>query len=260
MNLKPIYWYLVLHTQNRLMTHVVERLSPKNALDTATAVLDVFPADQLAMVLKLIGLYSLNRLDEALAFANDAVLLYPHNITLHGIRGNILSQRGQNDAALIAYDNVLTEQPDHAAALLHRASILADMGHTDLALACYEQVIQNDRNTADNVMSACIAKGSILVQADRTTELERFCNELLSKYDGSPAVLSMVGAFHCNIDQPDEGLNYYKQALDLTKSNAAMAERLRAIISEIVEENTSTASVPTENATDCRNGGTAQID
>jgi tetratricopeptide (TPR) repeat protein len=137
------------------------------------------------------------------------------------------------DAALVAYDNVLAENPDHAAALLHRASILADMGHTDLALESYEHVIQNDQNTADNIMLACIQKGSILVQADRTTELERFCNELLSKYDGSPAVLSMVGAFHCNIGQPNEGLEYYRQALDHAKSNTAMAERLKAIIGTI---------------------------
>ena len=244
MNLKSIYWHLILHAPQKLLIKIVGMLSPQEALDTANAVLDVFPADQLATVLKLIGLYALNRIDEALAFANDAVLLYPHNITLHGIRGNILSQRGQNDAALMSYNNVLAENPNQAAALLHRASILADMGHTDLALTCYDEVIGNDRNTADNVMSACIQKGSILVQADRTTELERFCNELLSKYDGSPAVLSMVGALYCQIGQPDEGLKYYKQALDCTKSNAAMAERLRVIIGTIDSKGGAAVSDP----------------
>lgn len=244
MNLKSIYWHLILHAPQKLLIKIVGMLSPQEALDTANAVLDVFPADQLATVLKVIGLYGLNRLDEAFALSTEAIVQYPRSITLNGLRGDILLQKDQTDAALLAYDNVLAEQPDHAAALLHRASILGDMGHTDLALTCYDEVIGNERNTTDNIMFACIQKGSIFIQNDRIAELQRFSEELLQKYDGNPAVLSMVGAFQCSAGLPDEGLKYYEQALDYAKPNAAMAERLRAIIGTIDSKNGPAVSDP----------------
>jgi tetratricopeptide (TPR) repeat protein len=221
------------------MTKIVEKLSPKEALDTANAVLDVFPADQLATVLKVIGLYGLNHLDEAFALSTEAVLQYPRNITLNGLRGDMLLQKGQMDAALVAYDNVLAENPDHAAALLHRASILADMGHTDLALACYDKLIA----LGYDPIATYIKKGNLLQRAHRTSDVRAFCDELLDSHGDDPSVVSIAGALYQQIGRLSEALACYKQVFEYGKHSPETAEKLTATINTLEKQVVSETSV-----------------
>ena len=255
MILKSLCWYLVLHTPNRVMTKIVARLSPKEAIDTGNAVLDVFPADQLATVLKLIGLYTLNRLDEALAFADEAILRYPRNSTLNGIRGDMLLQKGQMDAALVAYDNVLAEQPDQATALKHKGDILAGMGHTDLALACYDKLIA----LGYDPIATYIKKGNLLQRAHRTSDVRAFCDELLDSHGGDPSAVSIAGALYQQIGQLSEALACYKKVLEYGKYAPATAEKLTATINTIENQIVSETSASHPSADGCGKGETAIV-
>ena len=260
MILRSMYWYVILHLPARRMMQIVSKLSGQRALDVADAVLTVFRDDEPAMVVKLYALYGLDRFDDALAFSARALTQHPDNSALHGVRANVLLHFGQTDEALVEYNSVLALHPHQPAALMHKGNLLADKGHIDIALQCYEDVVQNDQSTPDDVFFAYVAKGSLLVAANRIADVEELCAELASQYDSAPSVLSMVGALYCQIGQVARARAYYEDALEHAISNSAMAARIRAIISEIVETDTPMASVPTENATDCRNGGTAQID
>lgn len=259
MNLKPIYWHVILHLPARKMMQIVTKLPSQRALDVADAVLTVFQNDEPAMVVRLYALYALGSFDDALAFSDRALAIHPNNSALHGVRGNLLSHFGRTDEAMLEYDNVLALHPRQPAALMHKANLLVDKGHIDIALRCYDEVVASDQSTPEDMFFAYAAKGSLLVAADRTADVENLCAELRSQYGTAPAVLSMVGTLYCQIGQVAQGHACYDDALEHASCDSAMADRIKTIISEIEEADASVASVPPENVTDCKDAKTAQI-
>jgi tetratricopeptide (TPR) repeat protein len=259
MNLKSIYYYMILHLPEKMMMQVVGKLSGQRAIDAANAVLRVFPGDECAMVVKLYALYGLGLFGDALAYSGQALAVHPRNSALRGVRANVLSHFGRTDEALVEYDNVLALHPNQPAALMHKANLLGDMGHIDIALRCYDEVVASDQSTPEDVFFAYAARGSLLVTADRTTDVENLCAELRSQYGTAPAVLSMVGTLYCQIGQVAQGRACYQQALEQASSDSAMAARIKAIVGEIEKVDASAPSVSTEGSTDCSDGGTAKI-
>jgi len=256
MNLKPIYWYVILHLPAKTMMQIVTKLPSQRALDVADAVLTVFQNDEPAMVMKLYALYALGSFDDALAFSDRALAIHPHNSALHGVRGNLLSHSGRTDEAMLEYDNVLALHPHQPAALMHKANLLVDKGHIDIALRCYDEVVASDQSTPEDMFFAYAAKGSLLVAADRTTDVEDLCAELHSQYGTAPAVLSMVGTLYCQIGQVAQGHACYQQALEHARENAVMTERITMIIRELDTVISPAVSMSNQTTTD---GGTTTI-
>jgi len=93
----------------------------------------------LANVLKTKG-----ELDAALAAYNEVIAQHPENVVARSGRAEVLKSQGQFDAALTAFDEVISQHPEDVFARTGRAEVLKAKGELGAALTAYERII-NDR-------------------------------------------------------------------------------------------------------------------
>lgn len=123
------------------------------------------------------ALFSLKRLDEALASYDRAVRLKPGYAEAWANRGAILLAAKRFDEARASYDQVLALKPGDAAASYNRGVALEALGQFDEALASYDRAIA----LAPDYAEAHANRGAAL------DALGRF-DEALSSYDRALAL------------------------------------------------------------------------
>ncbi|EAU67793.1 O-linked N-acetylglucosamine transferase, partial [Stigmatella aurantiaca DW4/3-1] len=65
---------------------------------------------------------------------------------------------GDHQAALQAFDKVLSEDPKHSPALSAKGFSLARLGRAGEALPCFERAIELDPSSADNYRNAALCQ------------------------------------------------------------------------------------------------------
>ncbi|MDC0707389.1 tetratricopeptide repeat protein [Stigmatella sp. ncwal1] len=68
------------------------------------------------------------------------------------------SMAGDHQAALQAFDKVLSEDPNHSPALSAKGFSLARLGRAKEALPCFERAIELDPSSADNYRNAALCE------------------------------------------------------------------------------------------------------
>jgi tetratricopeptide (TPR) repeat protein len=80
-------------------------------------------------------------LDAALAAYDEVISEHPENVFAKTGRAEVFKAKGELDAALAAYNEVISEHPEDAVAKTGRADVLKAKGELDTALAAYNEVI-----------------------------------------------------------------------------------------------------------------------
>jgi tetratricopeptide (TPR) repeat protein len=113
--------------------------------------------------------------DEALAAADSALKLNPHDSRIWTLKGMALSRKGDLSAALTAFHTALTISPNNLGTLRAEASTLYDTGDKR-ALPVLQQIVKADPNdkTAHGMLAVTEAKNDLcspaLVQFQLLTE------------------------------------------------------------------------------------------
>ena len=110
------------------------------ALDMLNAFAPQHPA---ALVARAKALKQIERLDEALTFAHQAVVVAPHSAEAHHTLAMVLQSLGQTDEALDQFEQA-AQLPGAVAeqALVGRATLLMEAGRKDAALGAFDRALE----------------------------------------------------------------------------------------------------------------------
>ena len=86
--------------------------------------------------------YAQNKLEEAIAAYNKALLIKPDYAAAYSNRGLALKQLGQLDEAIASFDKAIQLKPDSAAAYSNRGITLKQLGRLEEAMQSYDKAIQ----------------------------------------------------------------------------------------------------------------------
>ena len=122
-----------------------DRLLSERRLDEAGAcfemILDQQP-EALDALLRMAQVQLLqSRIDPCLATLDTAIEYHPHNAELRFRRGTILHSLGRFDEARAIYHEAVSMQPDHVSALLKLGSCCMALGDTEAAIRAYQGVV-----------------------------------------------------------------------------------------------------------------------
>ncbi|MGB5209141.1 MAG: aspartyl/asparaginyl beta-hydroxylase domain-containing protein [Gammaproteobacteria bacterium] len=122
-----------------------DRLLSERRLDEAGAcfemILDQQP-EALDALLRMAQVQLLqSRIDPCLATLDTAIEYHPHNAELRFRRGTILHSLGRFDEARAIYHEAVSLQPDHVPALLKLGSCCMALGDTEAAIRAYQGVV-----------------------------------------------------------------------------------------------------------------------
>ena len=102
--------------------------------------INIAPGDRWSWIQHADALLKVDRLDEALE-ASDRAIAFGGGAVAKSGRAEVLKAKGQFDAALAAYEEVISEYPEHVIAKNGRAEVLKAQGQFEAALVAYEEVI-----------------------------------------------------------------------------------------------------------------------
>ena len=102
----------------------------------------IAPQHPQGLVARALVLKRLERLDEALDCARQAVALAPHRADTHNALGQVLQHLGRCEEAMSAFETAATLPGSVAEeALIGRATLLMEAGRKDEALAAFDRVL-----------------------------------------------------------------------------------------------------------------------
>ena len=116
------------------------------------------------------------RLDDALAFYENAVAVAPGLARAHLNVGNICYARGDLDGAIEAYRRGLERQPDHAGGHYNLANALLAARQPESALAAYERALGSNPQLLD----AEVGRAAALQDLGRLQEAEAVLQRVLA--------------------------------------------------------------------------------
>jgi len=138
------------------------------------------------------------------------------NVTLSYVSAVALLKLNRLQDALVQFDRVLSQQPNHLAALNERGSALAELKQYDAAIASVEKALAVNPHYAE----AHLNKGNLYLDLTRTAEaIVCYEKALALKPDLAEAWLGMGNVFRA-IKQNDQALAAYDKALAANPSLA----------------------------------------
>ena len=138
------------------------------------------------------------------------------NVTLSYVSAVALLKLNRLQDALVQFDRVLSQQPNHLAALNERGSALAELKQYDAAIASIEKALAVNPQYAE----AHLNKGNLYLDLTRTGEaIVCYEKALALKPDLAEAWLGMGNVFRA-IKQNDQALAAYDKALAANPSLA----------------------------------------
>jgi predicted O-linked N-acetylglucosamine transferase (SPINDLY family) len=172
-------------------------------------------------------LHSLNRLDEAIASYDRALVLKPHYAIALTNRGLALAALGRLVEALDSYDRALALSPDDAAALLNRGNALHRLERFAEALESYDQVLAIRPDLAE----AHFFRGEALRYRGRLDEAGASYDRALALKPDFVEALINRGDILTHLGHFAEALESYEQVLairpDLAEAHFFRGEALR---------------------------------
>jgi tetratricopeptide (TPR) repeat protein len=163
-----------------------------------------------------------DRLQESIAYYEDALELLPDSPrTLYNL-GNALKSQGDLERAEALYRRVLKIQPAMAGALNNLAACLEARGRTDKAIQLYRAAIANDPGMVEayNNLGLALAKAGALDQAVAVLK------EAIRQRPASAVPHFNLGNVLISQGRLDEAVARYRQAISLDPANARMHNNL----------------------------------
>lgn len=169
-----------------------------------------------AMTHQCLAYLGLNQLEPALDACNNALLTNSFWGEMSPVlplqaRGQILTERGQHNQALIAYGQALQIEPDNALTLAYRCQTLVNLEQYDYAeVACNKAIANNGRQPPESPPAIAFASlGEINTQQG---------NQAMTAWVNNPAVAKH---YETAIDYYNEAIARYDEAITLAPENAS---------------------------------------
>jgi tetratricopeptide (TPR) repeat protein len=158
--------------------------------------------------------YSLSQLgnkEEALAAYEEAIRLDPTDALAYNNKGNVLQALGQYEEARVAFDEAIRLDPTHADAYCNKGTVLQSLGRYEEAIVVYDEAIRLDPTNAD----AYSNKGSALQHLGRYEEAIVACDEAIrldpthaNAYNHKGLALKDLGRYEEAIVAYDESIRF----------------------------------------------------
>jgi tetratricopeptide (TPR) repeat protein len=192
----------------------------------------VMPASVMNLLIQCFELQPERRPSTMLEVATELQAIYAHSvgrpysreapkpaeiradILIH--RGNSLSELGQPEGALLAYEQAIRLDPNSATAYLNKGNALSDLGQPEGALLAYEQAIRLDPNSA----TAYLNKGAILAGLGRPQEALLDWEQAIRLDPNSATAYNNQGVMLRRLGRLQEALLAHEQALRLNPNSA----------------------------------------
>lgn len=192
-----------------------------------------------------VGNHQAGRLDEAIAYYYQALILNPGLTAAHNNLGNALCEQGKFEQAEASYRQALALQPGQAEAHNNLGTVLFERDQLDEAVACYRQALALEPGYADahNNLGAAFNRKGRLAEAETSIrralalkpdfaeahdslgavlwEQGKLEDALASTHlalvlaPGCTRALDNLGAMLTDLGQLDEALSVYRQLLQI---------------------------------------------
>lgn len=146
--------------------------------------------------------------------------------TLWRLQGQLYKEKGEQQQALVAYDNALKLNVDDIDLRYERAMLADEAGQFALAEADLRGILQVKPNDA----SALNSLGYLLmIRANRLDEADVFLGKALALKPDAPEILDSVGWLRVKQNKPQEGLPYLQRAYKLAPYGEIAAHLVEAL-------------------------------
>jgi tetratricopeptide (TPR) repeat protein len=174
------------------------------------------PTHVQAMVLLAVVLLALDRPEDALGLARQALLIDPHCIAAHVTAGQANSHLDRSTAAIACFDHALAINPQLANVHLRRGSELHKIGSCEAALQSFDRAIACNAAFA----AAHYNRGVTLSGLRRHSEALASFDRAIGIQPGYVDAHVNRGVALTNLGEPDAALASYDRALALQSDHA----------------------------------------
>lgn len=164
------------------------------------------------------------RLDDALAFYENAVRLAPGLARGHLNVGNICYARGDLDGAIEAYRRGLMRQPDHAGGHYNLGNALLAARQPESALTAYDRALAANPELLD----AEVGRAAALQDLRRPTEAEAALRRVLSAQPGRARVWGNLGELQAGRKAYLEAASSYRRMLEADPAGKGLGQLVSA--------------------------------
>ncbi len=162
------------------------------------------------------ALKHLDRLDEALACAEDTVTRMPQNPFAHYLHASLLAASRRSEEALSAYRRAIELRAFHPAAYVGMGHLLKTLGHTDDGIAAYRKAIEQRPNFGEVYWSLANLK-TFRFTADEVADMERRLSDEPLDEDARVHFMFTLGKACEDQGSFDRAFDYYREACALQR-------------------------------------------
>ena len=152
----------------------------------------------------------------------------PDSVNLRLSAANLLIGKGNNDAAIPAYEAILKDQPHSLVAINNLASLLLDNRSDDESLKQAETLA--DALKSSNVPQYQDTFGWAQYKRGNTADAARILEGVASKLPNLAAVRYHLGMTYLAAGRSDQAAEQFKAALNLEPDGTALKEKIRAAL------------------------------
>jgi protein O-mannosyl-transferase len=166
------------------------------------------------------------RRNDAKAYYQKALELYPNYAYAHYNLGLLLTDMGRTDEAMAHFQKALECNPDYAKAHNNLGLLLAKMGRTDEALVHYRKAFECNPNRAEahNILGALL---DMMGRNDEALDHYRKALECNPNYDEAH---NNLGLRLAKMGRTDEALDHFLKALAINPNNGDAQYNLGALL------------------------------
>jgi tetratricopeptide (TPR) repeat protein len=163
-----------------------------------------------------VSLRELGRPEEALVAYEQAIRLDPNHAKIYNNQGNVLHDLGRLEEALMAYEQAIRLDPNYANAYYNQGNVLQALGRPGEALMAYEQAIRLDPNYA----KAYYNQGVVLHDLGRLKEALMAYEQTIRLDPNYADAYYNQGVVLYDLGRLEEALMAYEQAIRLDPNYA----------------------------------------
>jgi tetratricopeptide (TPR) repeat protein len=178
------------------------------------AVLTTDPTNPKALMVKARLLQTDRRYDEALAIARE-VADRAHLLAAYYVIAEAQTALGRPQEAIVAYNEVIRQNPRATDARLMLSKLNLAVGATDLSLSLAREVLTTSPRNPEARLTAARA----LLANNDLVRAEQELKELASRYPSSPAIEAELGMLYGRKERLDVARQHFERAIKLQPGN-----------------------------------------
>lgn len=181
------------------------------------------------------------RIDEALAWLDEALKAHPAGAEAHNGRGEILWDEGRADEALYEFERAIAADAKFSAAYLNRIELLIeDMGESELALEACDQLLAGTAELPrlDRALQAELyyLKAKALFFVDDLEGAVFLVRRAIKSAGDQPAYFAFEGHVLFELGQYEEARRIFERAAAIEPDSAHIVYSLALVLERVLDE------------------------